>query len=80
MAEAVDAIVLRGGARAQLCDEQRTLGIGDVVHDRRGKRFAIAPGTDGARYAMRSTPWLERKIDQMSEDDREQSRLHNRAN
>jgi hypothetical protein len=29
---------------------------------------------------VQSTPWLERKIDQMSEDDREQSRQHNRAN
>jgi hypothetical protein len=29
---------------------------------------------------VRSTPWLERRIDQMSADDREQSRLHNRAN
>jgi len=80
-AHEVFVIVLRGTALVHLGDEQRTLGVGDVVHARRGERFAIAPGTGGARYAMvRSTPWLERRIDQMSADDREQSRLHNRAN
>jgi hypothetical protein len=35
----------------------------------------------GARYAsVRATDWLEHRIDSMPEDEREQSRLHNRAN
>jgi hypothetical protein len=29
---------------------------------------------------VRSTDWLEHRIDSMPEDEREQSRLHNRAN
>ncbi|MCE2946621.1 MAG: cupin domain-containing protein [bacterium] len=80
-AHEIFAIVLRGRALVQLGDERRTLAAGDVVHARRGERFAMAPDAGGARYAMvRSTPWLERKMDQMSDDEREQSRLHNRAN
>lgn len=80
-AHEIFAIVLRGRALVQLGDERRTLAAGDVVHARLGERFAMAPDAGGARYAMvRSTPWLERKMDQMSDDEREQSRLHNRAN
>ncbi len=75
------AIVLRGTAQVQLGDERRTLASGDVVHARRGEPFSLAAAPGGARYALvRSTPWLERRIDQMSEDEREQSRQHGRAN
>lgn len=74
-------IVIRGTLEVSLCGEARTLQPGDIVHARRGDLFAWAPGTGGVRFAMvRSTDWLERRIDGMSEEERAQARLHARAN
>lgn len=74
-------IVIRGTLEVSLCGEARTLQPGDIVQARRGDLFAWAPGTGGVRFAMvRSTDWLERRIDAMTEEERAQARLHARAN
>jgi quercetin dioxygenase-like cupin family protein len=73
--------VVRGALEVDLDGERRRLLPGDVMHVRRGQRFWLVPAEGGARYAsVRSTDWLEHRIDAMPEDEREQSRLHNRAN
>jgi len=73
--------VIRGTLEVSLGDEQRTLNQGDVMHVRRGDACRVVAGAQGARHAVvRSTEWLEAKIDSMPAEERELSRLHNRAN
>jgi quercetin dioxygenase-like cupin family protein len=72
---------VRGMLEVSLDGERRRLVPGDVMHVRRGQPFWLAAAEGGARYAsVRSTDWLEHRIDDMPDDEREQSRLHNRAN
>jgi quercetin dioxygenase-like cupin family protein len=73
--------VVRGEVDGSVDGERRRMIRGDVMHVRRGSPFAIAAAEGGARYAaVRSTDWLEHRIDSMSAEERERSRLHNRAN
>jgi quercetin dioxygenase-like cupin family protein len=73
--------VVTGAVDVSLAGERRRLTAGDVMHVRRGEKHSIAAGDGGARYAVvRSTDWLENRIDSMPAEEREQSRLHNRAN
>lgn len=73
--------MVRGALEVSLAGERRRLERGDVMHVRRGEPYWLVPAAGGARYAsVRSTGWLEHRIDSMPEDEREQSRLHNRAN
>ena len=57
------------------------LGIRDVVQIPRGTPYQLDTTSSFVRYAMVcSTPFLEAKIDHMTSVEREQSRIHNRAN
>lgn len=72
--------LVRGSVDVSLEGERRRLVAGDVMHVRRGQPFWMVAAEGGARYAsVRATDWLEHRIDSMPEDEREQSRLHNRA-
>ena len=73
--------IVRGAVEVSLGGERRRLVPGDVMHVRRGQPYWLVAAEGGARHAsVRSTDWLEHRIDSMPEDEREQSRLHNRAN
>lgn len=73
--------VIRGTMRAHAGAESRDVSAGDVVQIPRGTPYQLDTTSAFVRYAMVcSTPWLEAKIDNMTPDQREQSRIHNRAN
>jgi quercetin dioxygenase-like cupin family protein len=73
--------VIRGTMRARCGAESRQVGAGDVVQIPRGTPYQLDTTSSFVRYAMVcSTPFLEAKIDNMSPAEREQSRIHNKAN
>lgn len=73
--------VIRGQMHARTGNESRDVGPGDVVQVPRGTPYQLDTKSTFVRYAMVcSTPYLEAKIDNMTPDEREQSRIHNRAN
>ena len=73
--------VIGGTMRARAGNETREVTAGDVVQIPRGMPYKLETRSSFVRYAMVcSTPYLESKIDNMSPEEREQSRIHNRAN
>ena len=73
--------VIYGRMRARVGAETRDAGAADVIQIPRGTPYQLDTRSSFVRYAMVcSTPFLEAKIDNMSMEEREQSRLHNRAN
>ena len=73
--------VISGTMRARAGNETRDVTAGDVVQIPRGMPYKLETRSSFVRYAMVcSTPFLESKIDNMSPEEREQSRIHNRAN
>lgn len=70
-----------GSMRARAGKESRTVTAGDVVQIPRGMPYQFDTQSTFVRYAMVcSTPWLEQKIDNMTPEQREQSRILNKAN
>jgi quercetin dioxygenase-like cupin family protein len=73
--------VIHGRMQARVGAESREAGAADVIQIPRGTPYQLDTRSSFVRYAMVcSTPFLEAKIDNMSMEEREQSRLHNRAN
>jgi quercetin dioxygenase-like cupin family protein len=73
--------LIHGGMRARVGAESRDVSAADVIQIPRGTPYQLDTRSSFVRYAMVcSTPFLEAKIDNMSVEEREQSRLHNRAN
>jgi quercetin dioxygenase-like cupin family protein len=73
--------LIHGGMRARVGAESRDVSTADVMQIPRGTPYQLETRSSFVRYAMVcSTPFLEAKIDNMSVEEREQSRLHNRAN
>lgn len=73
--------VLSGAMSAVVEGVAKAVSEGDVVHVRRGDRYGLSVTSPYARYALvRSTPWLEHRIDSMSAEDAEQARIHMKAN
>jgi quercetin dioxygenase-like cupin family protein len=73
--------LIHGGMRARVGAESRDVSAADVIQIPRGTPYQLETRSSFVRYAMVcSTPFLEAKIDNMSMEEREQSRLHNRAN
>ncbi len=73
--------VLRGTMHARCGADARDVSTGDVVQIPRGTPYQLDTKSSFVRYAMVcSTPYLESKIDTMSPEEREQSRIHNKAN
>lgn len=73
--------VIGGTMRARAGNETREVTAGDVVQIPRGMPYKLETKSSFVRYAMVcSTPYLESKIDNMSPEEREQSRIHNKAN
>jgi len=73
--------VIGGKMRARAGTESRDVGPGDVLHIPRGTPYHFDTRSAFVRYAMVcSTPFLEAKMDNMTPAEREQSRIHNKAN
>ena len=73
--------VICGKMHARAGAESREVGAGDVVQIPRGTPYQLDTKSSFVRYAMVcSTPFLEAKIDNLSPEEREQSRVHNKAN
>lgn len=73
--------IIRGEMHARVGAESHNAGAGDVVQIPRGILYQLHTKSAFVRYTMVcSTPLLEAKIDNMSPAEREQSRIHNRAN
>lgn len=73
--------VISGKMKARAGNESRDVGAGDVVQIPRGTPYQLDTTSSFVRYVIVcSTPFLEAKIDNMSAEEREQSRIHNKAN
>lgn len=73
--------VICGKMQARVGMESREVTAGDVVRIPRGTPYQLDTTSSFVRYAMVcSTPFLEAKIDNMTPAEREQSRVHNKAN
>lgn len=73
--------VICGKMHARAGAESRVVSAGDVIQIPRGTPYQLDTKSSFVRYAMVcSTPFLEAKIDNMSAAEREQSRVHNKAN
>lgn len=73
--------VIQGTMLARTNAESRVVSAGDVVQIPRGTSYQFDTQSTFVRYAMVcSTPFLENKIDSMTAEEQEQSRIHNKAN
>lgn len=73
--------VIGGSMKATVGAARKTVAAGDVIQIPRGTPYRLEVVRPFARYAMVcSTPYLENRIDNMTSVEREQSRIHNRAN
>ncbi len=73
--------VLSGRMLAHAAGEQKDVTIGDIIHIPRGERYRLTVTTPFVRYALVcSTPYLENRIDSMSEAEAQQARIHMKAN
>lgn len=73
--------LIRGEMHARVGSDSRSVSAGGVVQIPRGTVYQLDTKSPFVRYAMVcSTPWLEARIDNMSPEEREQSRIHNSAN
>lgn len=73
--------VLSGEINAQAGNENKTAGSGDIIHVPRGDTYRLQVKSPFTRYALvRSTPYLEDRIDSMTPHEAEQARLNLKPN
>jgi quercetin dioxygenase-like cupin family protein len=73
--------VLSGTVEASCGRERKTLGQGDIVYVPRGEKYRLLAQAPFARYAaVRSTAYLEQRIDSMSPEEAEQARVNLKPN
>ena len=73
--------VLSGAMHAEAPGETKDVATGDIIHIRRGERYRLTVEAPFVRYAVvRSTPYLENRIDSMSPEEAEQARLNVKPN
>jgi quercetin dioxygenase-like cupin family protein len=73
--------VLSGTIEATCGKERKTLGQGDIVYVPRGEKYRLRARAPFARYAaVRSTAYLEHRIDSMSPEEAEQARVNLKPN
>jgi quercetin dioxygenase-like cupin family protein len=75
------AYVLRGAADVEVDGERRRCGPGDIAHMPRGCRWTLTAAQASTRFAaVRSTAWLEQKIDTMTPEEQARARVERKAN
>jgi quercetin dioxygenase-like cupin family protein len=73
--------ILSGELEAQCANERKSLRAGDIMQVSRGDAYALQVKSPFARYTVvRSMPYLERRIDNMTPEEAEQARVNVRAN
>lgn len=73
--------MIRGTVDAAVDGERKAVSADDVVHIPKGVQYRLTARKPFARYAMVcSTPYLERRIDNMTPEEAEQARLSVKAN
>ena len=73
--------VLSGTLKASCGKEAKSIGQGDIVYVPRGEKYRLLAQAPFARYAVvRSTPYLENRIDSMSPEQAEQARINMKPN
>lgn len=73
--------ILSGTVKATCGKEQKTLTQGDIVHVSRGEKYRLLAQAPFARYAaVRSTSYLENRIDSMTPEEAEQARVNMKPN
>jgi len=73
--------VLSGEINARAGNENKTAGSGDIIHVPRGDTYRLQVKSPFTRYALvRSTPYLENRIDSMTPHEAEQARLNLKPN
>jgi len=73
--------VLDGMLLASADGETKAIGEGDIVHIARGTAYRLQVQSPFARYVVvRSTPYLEARIDNMSAEEAEQARVNVKPN
>jgi quercetin dioxygenase-like cupin family protein len=73
--------VLHGTLEANENGVAKALGTGDIMHVPRGSRYRLKVQSPFARYVMvRSTPYLEERIDNMTPEEAEQARINMKPN
>ena len=73
--------VLSGKIQADAGGERKTVTSGDIVHVPRGQSYGLRAEDEYVRYALvRSTPYLENRIDTMSLEEAEQARVNVKPN
>ena len=73
--------ILSGAIDAEAGRERKRLGPGDIIEVPRGERYALTVQAPFARYTVvRSTRWLEKRIDSMTLEEAQQARLNMKPN
>ncbi|HXV11512.1 MAG TPA: cupin domain-containing protein [Burkholderiales bacterium] len=73
--------VLSGRLQARTGGKAKSVGAGDIIHVPRGESYRLQVESPFARYTIVcSTPFLEERIDNMSPEEAEQSRLNMKPN
>lgn len=73
--------VLSGQLAARTGGKLKSVGSGDIIYVPRGESYRLQVESPFARYAIVcSTPFLEKKIDNMTPEEAEQARLNMKAN
>lgn len=73
--------VLSGELQAQSGTEDKLIKTGDIVHALRGNTYRLQVRSPFARYVMvRSTSYLEHRIESMTPEEAEQARVNVKAN
>ncbi len=73
--------MIRGTVDAVVDGQKKTVSREDVIHIPKGTRYRLKARAPFARYAMVcSTPYLERRIDNMTPEEAEQARVSMKAN
>ena len=73
--------LLRGAADVEVDGERKRCAPGDIAHMPRGSGWSVTAAADSTRFAVvRSTEWLQYKIDTMTPEEQARARVERKAN
>jgi quercetin dioxygenase-like cupin family protein len=72
--------LLQGEAQIEVDGERKRCGVGDIAHVPRGGAWSLDAHAPTRYAAVRSTEWLERRIDTMSPEEQARARVERKAN